>query len=48
LPNGIFSKQKSLFGYILEGLEIENFGIFDGHLDITDIWYILQPFGNLE
>jgi hypothetical protein len=28
---------------ILEGLEIENFDIFDGLLEfITDIWYILH------
>jgi hypothetical protein len=32
----------------LFGLEIENFGIFYGHLKyVTVIWYILWPFGNL-
>jgi hypothetical protein len=41
LPDGIFSNQKSQFGQILEGLEIENIGIFYGHLEyITVIWYI--------
>jgi hypothetical protein len=33
LPNGLFSKQKSQFGYILEGLTLE------------DVWSILRPFG---
>jgi hypothetical protein len=28
LPDGIFSKQKSQFGKILEGLAIEDVGIF--------------------
>jgi hypothetical protein len=28
LPDGLFSNQKSQFGSILEGLAIENFGIF--------------------
>jgi hypothetical protein len=28
LPDGIFAKQKSKFGYILEGLEMENVGTF--------------------
>jgi hypothetical protein len=32
LPDGIFSYQKSQFGYMLEGLEMENVGIFYGHL----------------
>jgi hypothetical protein len=32
----------------LEGLGIEKVGIFCGNLDnITAIWYILWPFGNL-
>jgi hypothetical protein len=32
LPDGIFSKQKSQFGSILEGLGMENVGIYYGHL----------------
>jgi hypothetical protein len=28
LPDGLFSNQKSQLGYILEGLGIENVGIF--------------------
>jgi hypothetical protein len=32
LPDGIFSNQKSHFGYILEGLVMDVFGIFYGHL----------------
>jgi hypothetical protein len=48
LPDGIFSNQKSQFGQILEGLEMENVGIFYGYLEnITAIWYILWPFGKL-
>jgi hypothetical protein len=39
LPDGILSKQKSKFGKILEGLRIENVGIF------YVICNILQPFG---
>jgi hypothetical protein len=39
LPDGLFSNKKSHFGYILEGLGMENVGIF-----IT-IWNILWPFG---
>jgi hypothetical protein len=34
LPDGIFSNQKSQYGYILEGLAMENVGIFYDHLDI--------------
>jgi hypothetical protein len=34
LPDGIFSNQKSQFGYILEGLGIENAGIFMAIWDI--------------
>jgi hypothetical protein len=46
LPDGIFSKQKSHFGEILEGLEMENVGIFYGHLEyVLAIWYILWTFG---
>jgi hypothetical protein len=48
LPDGLFSKQKSKFGSILEGFGIERVGIFFGHLEyITAIWYVLWPFGNL-
>jgi hypothetical protein len=32
LPDGLFSNQKSQFGKILEGLEVEDVGIFYGHL----------------
>jgi hypothetical protein len=32
LPDGIFSNQKSQFGKILDGLGIEDVGIFYGHL----------------
>jgi hypothetical protein len=46
LPDGSFSNQKYQFGYILEGLGMENIGIF------MTTWNILQPFGrcysNLE
>jgi hypothetical protein len=42
----VFANQISLFGYILEGLGIENVGIFCGHrVYFTAIWYILLPFG---
>jgi hypothetical protein len=39
LPDGIFSYQKSQFGYILENLGMENVGIF------IPICNILPPFG---
>jgi hypothetical protein len=47
LPDGIFSNRKSEFGQILEGLEMENFGIrpfiiLYGHLVI---WYIFPILG---
>jgi hypothetical protein len=43
-----FSNQKSQLGKILEGLGMENAGIFYGHLEyFTVIWYILLPFGNV-
>jgi hypothetical protein len=32
LPDGIFSKQKYQFGFILEGLGMVNVGIVFGHL----------------
>jgi hypothetical protein len=41
VPDGIFSYPKSLFGYILQGLGIENLGIF------MSVWNILWPFGIL-
>jgi hypothetical protein len=47
LPDGIFSNQKSQFGKILEGLRMENVGIFYGQLKyFRAIWYILWSFGN--
>jgi hypothetical protein len=33
LPDGLFSDQKYQFGYILEGLRMENARIFHGHLE---------------
>jgi hypothetical protein len=46
LPDGIFSNQKSQFGFILEGLALGDFGVFYGHLVyFAAIWYILWPFG---
>jgi hypothetical protein len=47
LPDSLSSKnKKSQFGYILEGLEMENVGIFYGHLEyFMVILYILQSFG---
>jgi hypothetical protein len=42
LPDGIFSKQKSLFGKILEGLAMKDVGILYGHMVyFTAIWSIL-------
>jgi hypothetical protein len=32
LPDGLFQNQKSQIGYILEGLGMENVGIFYNHL----------------
>jgi hypothetical protein len=41
VPDGLFSYQKSQFGYILEGLGMENVGIFYGPLvHFTAIWYV--------
>jgi hypothetical protein len=34
LPDGIFSNQKFQFGYILEGLGMEKFGIFQWQFEI--------------
>jgi hypothetical protein len=46
LQDGIFSNQKSLFGYILEIFGIGNVGIFCGHLEyFSTIWYVSCPFG---
>jgi hypothetical protein len=39
LPDGLFSNQTPKFGKILEGLEMENVGIF------MTVWKILRPFG---
>jgi hypothetical protein len=48
LPDGLFSKQKFLFGYFLEGLGIHTVGIFCSHLEhFTTIWYVSWPFGIL-
>jgi hypothetical protein len=48
LPDGLFSNQKSQFGYIWEGLRIENAGLFYGHLEyFTLIWYIIWQFVNI-
>jgi hypothetical protein len=42
LPDGLFSNQKSQFGYILEGLAMENLGLFYDHLVyFITIWSIL-------
>jgi hypothetical protein len=54
LPDGIFSHQKFRFGYILEGLAMENAGIFNSHFGIfrgqlvifSPFWYIV-PMKNL-
>jgi hypothetical protein len=46
LPDGLFSNQNSKFGKILEGLAVEDVGIFYGHLvHFTVFWYILLTFG---
>jgi hypothetical protein len=39
LPDGIFSNQKALFGYLPEGLATEDVGILYGY------WNILQTLG---
>jgi hypothetical protein len=42
LPDGLFSNQKSQFGYIFEGLSLYNLDIFFDHFEyFTDIWDIL-------
>jgi hypothetical protein len=40
LPDGKVSNQKFQFGYILEGLKMENVGII-----FMVIWNIVRPFG---
>jgi hypothetical protein len=46
LPDGFFSNQKSQFVLTLEGLAMEDIGIFYVHLvNFTAIWYILTRFG---
>jgi hypothetical protein len=41
MPDGIFSNQKSQFGLILEGLTMDDAGIFYGCLVyVTAIWWI--------
>jgi hypothetical protein len=46
LPDGLFLNQKSQFGKILEGLVLEDVGIFRGHfVYFTAKWYILWSFG---
>jgi hypothetical protein len=46
LSDGLFSNQKSKFGKILEGLEMQDVGIFYGHLvHFTVFCYILLTFG---
>jgi hypothetical protein len=54
LPDGIFSIQKSQFGKICEGLALDDFGLFYGHLVYfwpfmyyisVAIWYMLWLFG---
>jgi hypothetical protein len=52
LPDGLFSNQKSKFGYILEALAVGDVGIFYGHLvQFMVFCYILWTFeivrGNL-
>jgi hypothetical protein len=42
LPDGMFSYQKSKFGYILESLGMKKVGMYS-----MAIWNILRPFGIL-
>jgi hypothetical protein len=45
LPDGLFSNKKKQFGYILEGLAMENLGIFYDHLvHFTAIENSIWPF----
>jgi hypothetical protein len=46
LPDGLFLNQKSKFALILEGLAMEDDGIFYGHLVHFKVFcYILWTFG---
>jgi hypothetical protein len=45
LPDGVFIDQKSQFGYILEGLAMEDVGILETFNLFTAKWNILWPFG---
>jgi hypothetical protein len=47
LPDGLISNKKSQFGYILEGLGMENvfFYIYDYFEYFIAIWYNLCQFG---
>jgi hypothetical protein len=46
LPDGLFSNQKSVLGKFLEGLAMEDVGIFYGHLVHSTVFcYILWTFG---
>jgi hypothetical protein len=45
LPDGLFSNRKSKFGYILDGLALEDVGIFYGHL--VHLWSFLIFNGHL-
>jgi hypothetical protein len=49
LPNAMFSDQKSQIGKILEGLAMEDGGIFMSFLSILHMakWYILWQFGTV-
>jgi hypothetical protein len=42
LPDGVFSNKKYQFGQILEGIGMENVGIF------MVIWNILKPYGKFQ
>jgi hypothetical protein len=49
LPDGIFSNQKSQFGYFLESLALEDVGIFYGRLVyFTAICEMLWPFDTVS
>jgi hypothetical protein len=49
LPDGFFSNQKSQFVLTLEGLAMENVGVFYVHLAyFTAIWYILPVLVHLN
>jgi hypothetical protein len=47
LPDGIFSYQKSEFGDIGKGLEMENVGMFYGYLEYFTDMGIFSPFWNV-